>query len=93
MLRSLVLAFAVLLTVGGVALVLASRQGGVGCLFAGGLVLVGCPFERVRYKRLALAAPGPAFERTPERFRDEATGATVSVYVDPATGERSYVRD
>ena len=57
------------------------------------LLLAGTVFERVRYKRLQPSAPGGRFVRTPERFRDEATGADVTVYADPATGERAYVRE
>ena len=43
-------------------------------------------WERVRYKRLAPVAPDARFRRTPERFRDPATGEAVTVYADPATG-------
>ena len=31
--------------------------------------------------------------RTDERFIDETTGKPVTVYVDPVTGERSYVQE
>ncbi len=61
MLRSLVLAAAVLLTLGGAAATLTAGPGGVGMLIFGALVLVGCVFERVRYKRLATAPPDPRF--------------------------------
>ena len=57
------------------------------------LVLVGTLWERVRYKRLAPVAPDPRFRRTPERFLDPETGAKVTVYADPATGDRAYVRE
>ena len=58
-----------------------------------GLLLAGTVFERVRYKRLAAGAPEARFRRTPERFFDTETGACVTVWVDPACGERKYVRD
>ena len=58
-----------------------------------GLLLAGTVFERVRYKRLAAAAPAAGFRRTPERFFATETGVPVTVWVDPLTGERKYVRD
>lgn len=93
MLRNLVLAFAALLTLGGAMLTVVVWPAGVELLMFGLLLLVGTLFERVRYKRLATAAPDARFRPTPERFRDDATGAPVTVYVDPATGERAYVRE
>ena len=62
-------------------------------LFDGLVVLVGCVFERVRYKRLNASVTDPRFKATPERFRDPTSGEVVRVYADPATGERLYVRD
>lgn len=57
------------------------------------LLLVGTVWERVRYKQVTAAAPGGRFRRTAERFRDPTTGEPVTVYADPATGERAYVRE
>ena len=65
----------------------------LGWVFGAGLLLAGTVFERVRYKRLATAAPESRFRRTAERFFDTETGAPVTVWADPATGERKYVRD
>ena len=65
----------------------------LGWVFGSGLLLAGTVFERVRYKRLAAGAPEPRFRRTAERFFDTETGAPVTVWVDPGTGERKYVRD
>ena len=93
MLRDLVLAFAVLVTLTGVALTVLFPPFGFQLLGFGVLLLVGTAFERVRYKRLATGAPDARFQRTAERFRDPATDAPVTVYADPATGERVYVRD
>jgi hypothetical protein len=59
-----------------------------GAAIAGGIV-----FERVRYKPLESTAPGGRWVRTAERFIDDETGAPVTVYVDPETGERKYVRE
>jgi len=59
----------------------------------GGLLVIGIVFERVIYKRIEAGRPGPGWQRTTERFIDDATGKTVTVYVEPATGERTYVAD
>ena len=93
MLRNIVLAAALLLTAAGLALTLTVGLAGVQALIFGVVLSAGVLFERVRYKRLEAQAPGPGFEPTPERFRDEATGAVVTVHVNPATGERRYVRE
>lgn len=59
----------------------------------GALILIGTLFERVVYKRVETARPGPGWQRTAERFIDDATGDAVTVYIRPETGERAYVRD
>jgi len=62
-------------------------------VFWGAVLIVSLVIERVRYKRLESKRPGPGWERTTERFVDEETGAMVTVYIKPETGERAYVRD
>jgi len=62
-------------------------------LFWGGALIVAIVFERTRYKRLEGKSPGPGWQRTAERFVDEETGAMVTVYVQPETGERAYVKE
>ena len=59
----------------------------------GTFLIVAIVIERVRYKALASKSPGPGWQRTTERFVDEETGRTVTVYVQPETGERAYVKD
>jgi hypothetical protein len=49
--------------------------------------------ERFRYKALVSRRPGPGWERTTERFVDEETGRVVTVYIQPETGERAYVKE
>ncbi len=49
--------------------------------------------ERFRYKALQSGTPGPGWQRTNERFVDDETGKTVTVWMDPRTGERQYVKD
>lgn len=93
MLRSLVLALAVVLTAAGAAGMAWAGPAALPWLVFGAVLLIGALFERVRYKRLLSAAPDPRFQSTEERFRDPTSGTVVRVYVDPATGERIYIRD
>ncbi|HWU27131.1 MAG TPA: hypothetical protein VN154_12095 [Rhizomicrobium sp.] len=59
-----------------------------------GLVLIAAILmERFRYKPIARKAPGPGWQRTDERFVDDETGKTVTVYTKPETGERTYVEE
>ena len=92
MLRNLVLALGAAMTLGGVALI-AMGMPAVQLVVFGGLLLVGTLFERVVYKRLEAAPAHDRFQPTAERFFDDATGAPVTVWTDPKTGERKYVRD
>jgi len=93
MLRSLVLAVGVLCLAGGIVALLFGLPPFFVLLVWGVLLVCGVVFERVRYKPLKDAAPGPGWEKTPERFIDDATGDEVAVYVRPSTGERAYVKD
>jgi hypothetical protein len=93
MLRSIVIALGlVCFGFGLAALVVGGFPGALMFLVGGGLVLLGTLYERVRYKPLAAARPGGTV-RTDERFIDDETGKPVTVYVDPATGERTYVEE
>jgi hypothetical protein len=62
-------------------------------VFWGAVIVLGTVCERVIYKRIELGSPGPGWQRTTERFLDDQTGQPVTVYVEPKTGERAYVRD
>ncbi len=93
MLRNVVLILAALVAASGLAAVALVGPRAIGWLAAGLVVLVGCVFERVHYKRLSASVTDPRFQATPERFRDPTSGERVRVYADPATGERLYVRD
>lgn len=93
MLRALVLAFTIGLFALSLAALAVAGPGALGWVAGSGLLLAGTVFERVRYKRLAVGAPEARFRPTPERFFDTETGAPVTVWADPATGERKYVRD
>jgi uncharacterized membrane protein len=69
------------------------QPAGLQALIAGVVLIAGVLFERAAYKPLEKAPPVDRFQPTAERFIDPETRAAVTVYVDPATGERKYVRD
>jgi hypothetical protein len=56
----------------------------------GTILLAGLVFERATYKRELIRPPGPGWVRTEEKSVD-ARGV-VTVWFNPATGERAYVR-
>jgi hypothetical protein len=62
-------------------------------VFWGGCLVLAVLYERFRYKPIETGAPGPGWNRTAERFVDDETGKTVTVYLEPATGERRYVEE
>lgn len=62
-------------------------------MFWGAVIIAGTVFERFRYKSLEKKAPAGNWQRTTERFIDDETGAPVTVWLDPVTGERKYVQD
>jgi hypothetical protein len=57
------------------------------------LLIAAIALERFRYTRLLRESPGPGWQRTTERFVDEESGKTVTVYIKPETGERAYVKE
>jgi hypothetical protein len=59
-------------------------------LLPAGLLFAGCVFERFHYRGPEQPSAGP-WEVTGERFLDERSGLPVSVWFNPATGERRYV--
>jgi hypothetical protein len=59
----------------------------------GTILFAAVVYERFRYKPLEHKSPGPGWERTSERFVDAESGKTVTVYVEPRTGERQYVEE
>ncbi len=59
----------------------------------GAILLLAILIERFRYKVIVPSRPGAGWQRTTERFVDDETGQNVTVYIEPGTGERAYVRD
>lgn len=94
MLRKIAVGFAGLLLVGGlVALALGAFPVAIFPLVAGALILLGTLYERIHYKPIVGDPPGSGWIKSEQRFVDEKTGRTVTVYVEPKTGERAYVSD
>lgn len=91
MLRSLVLALGILAVTAGALLLPASPLAPrIYLICLGAAIIVGTAFERWRYRK---SPPAHAhWERTGERFQDPATGETMEVHYDRASGERRYVR-
>lgn len=91
MLRTIVLALGgIAVAAGALSLRAGARGAGIYLACVGVAVILGTLFERWRYHN----APPPAahWERTGERFEDPATGETLEVHYDRASGERRYVR-
>jgi hypothetical protein len=59
-----------------------------GAILAGGVLI-----ERWRYQRLADGRPSREWQATSERFVDPESGQLVTVFFNPATGERRYVAE
>jgi hypothetical protein len=59
-----------------------------GAIIAGSLLI-----ERWRYQPLGQDRPGREWQATSERFVDPESGQLVTVFFNPATGERRYVAD
>jgi len=58
-------------------------------LAGAGLLVLGTLWERFYYR--GSEGGGPGWQPTAERFRDEESGALVTVWFNPSTGERRYV--
>jgi hypothetical protein len=90
MLRAIVLVLGCIAVTAGALLVAAGTRGaGIYLLCVGTAVILGTVFERWRYRNAPPA--GASWERTGERFQDPATGETLEVQYDRASGERRYV--
>jgi hypothetical protein len=90
-LRAAVFALGAVLTLAGAVVGAACSSGTALRLALPGLVLTGGVLcERWRYKPLFEERPGRQWLATDERFVDPESGKHVTVYYDPASGERRY---
>lgn len=94
MLRNVLMLLALgALGIGALCLVLGADSPGYMFLIWGAILFAAVVYERFRYKPVARGAPGPGWERTGERFVDAESGKTITVYVEPRSGERQYVEE
>jgi hypothetical protein len=91
-LRDMVVAVGAVCLVAGVVMWLMAVPTALILLFWAVVLIAGTVYERVIYKPLESGA-GAGWTATSERFIDDATGKTVTVYVREGTGERKYVAD
>lgn len=93
MLRQSVMLVGLLLVLTALALWLGGAAFGAvaWALITGLLLSAGVGFERWRYKPPRRERPGPRWQRTQERCVDPLSGRVLTVYYDPASGERQYV--
>jgi len=86
-----------LLIVAGVSLAIGLMGIGAGygwpLVIWGAVLALGLLYERFRYKPIERTAPGPEWEKTTERFVDDETGRTVTVYMHKTSGDRQYVEE
>jgi hypothetical protein len=95
MLRNVVLSIGgAMLVFGIMGMVAGSYIIGIPLAIWGAVFVFGIVYERYAYKTVVEKAPtGKGWTRTAERFVDDKTGRTVTVFVKPITGERAYVAD
>jgi hypothetical protein len=65
---------------------------GMWVALVGAVLVVVSAMEQVRY-RLSSGSSDRSLRPTAERFVDPTTGQLLQVWIDPASGERSYVPD
>lgn len=88
--RGLALVAGAILAICGVALWLSG--GGPFLLIASAVILATAVLEPI-YGKANGAPKGAGWRPTDERFIDPETGELVTVWYDPATGDRRYVSD
>ena len=92
MLRSWVIGIGAIALICGIAALFAGIPPGFVVAFWAAVIVLSIIYERFRYKPIEAASPGVGWTRTSERFIDDETGESVTVWLDPKTGERKYVK-
>jgi hypothetical protein len=90
MLRNVIQAFVFLFLLGAIALVVIEPRAWP-ALCGAGLLALGTLWERFYYRGGTVHGAGGSWQATAERFLDEESGRPVTVWFNPATGERRYV--
>jgi uncharacterized membrane protein HdeD (DUF308 family) len=95
MLRNILLALGgTLIAAGLVALIGGSFAPSVVAMVWGAILVFGILYERYVYKTIVDKPPtAKNWVKTTERFVDDKTGKTVTVYYNTLTGERAYVAE
>ena len=95
MLRNILLALgATMIAVGFIALLGGSLAAPLIAMIWGAVLVFGILYERYVYKMVVAKPPtGKNWVKTTERFVDDKTGKTVTVYYNTLTGERAYVAE
>jgi hypothetical protein len=93
MLRKVLLAIGAALLTAAVFVLLVRGPGAAAVYLAfwGIVLLAALMVERGRYKPASPGHPGPDWIATDERFVDPESGAEVTVFYHPESGERRYV--
>ena len=95
MLRNILLALgATLIAAGLVAFIGGSFAPSLVAMVWGAILVFGILYERYVYKTIVDKRPtAKNWVKTTERFVDDKTGKTVTVYYNTLTGERAYVAE
>jgi len=95
MLRNILLALGgTLIAAGLVALIGGSFAPSMVAMVWGAILVFGILYERYVYKTIVDKPPaGKNWVKTTERFVNDKTGKTVTVYYNTLTGERAYVAE
>ena len=95
MLRNILLVLGgTLIAAGLVAMFGGFFPGSLIAVFWGAVLVFGILYERYVYKTVVDKPPvGKNWARTSERFVDDKTGKTLTVYYNTLTGERAYVAE
>jgi hypothetical protein len=94
--KAILIVGAVLLTISVVGVLTGSpgtTAAMIGPAAFGAVLMAAVLVERYIYKPIGNEPPGPGWDKTAERFADPRSGKDVTVYFNPATGQRRYVAE
>jgi len=91
--KAILIVGAVLLTISVVGVLTGTTGAMIGLGAFGAVLVVAVLVERYIYKPIGSEPPGSGWDKTAERFADPRSGKDVTVYFNPATGQRRYVAE